>query len=87
MKWFKKFKLSFELRNRWRHQWRGYGWFIIWLGTEWVCGSEYLHIRNIRTLDVTIANIGFRLTIAGPPPMSEAFYKIEKFTPHRQEGE
>jgi hypothetical protein len=65
---FTRFKFSFDPRLEW---WKEGS--VIWLGTEIQKGDPYHRIANVWTIDITIANLGFKLIIEGFPAMTNEY--------------
>lgn len=76
----KSYDLKLQIKNRWR---KSYGWgkpfrCVIWLGHEFISGSEYQHIINQWSFDITVVNIGLSLTIIGKPQITGFAWECTK---------
>lgn len=60
-------EVTFEFVNRWKCWQKNGDYFVIWLGTEVLCGDDYHKIRNQYSLDFTLCNFGFKARIRIKP--------------------
>jgi hypothetical protein len=65
-------EIRFRIQNYWKNCILKEPYlFVIWLGTELRHGDEYRKVLNMWELDITIINLGFKVSFCGNPPRGE----------------